>query len=71
MIEPPVFRSIIFGTVRRTSRRALLTLISNILSIISSVTSNAGPCPMFVALLLTRMSIGPTRFSVSRTRFSS
>ena len=63
--------AIIFGTISRTRRRALLTLISTILSSISSVTSSGGPCPMLVALLLTRISTGPSRACVSRTRLSS
>src|SRR5262245_14608462 len=68
MIDPPP-RSIIFGTVSRTRRSAALTLISIILSSISSVTSSAGPFPILVALLLTRISTGPRRDSVSRTIF--
>src|SRR4051812_30839763 len=71
LITEPLFRAIIPGTVSRTSRRALFTLTSTILSSISSVTSSAGPCPMFVALLFTRMSTGPSRASVSRTSCSS
>ena len=70
MIEPPWPRSIIRGTVSRTSRSAALMLISIILSSISSVTSSAGPCPTLVALLLTRMSTGPSCDSVSFTRAS-
>src|SRR5262245_11346076 len=68
MIDPPP-RSIIFGTVSRTRRSAALTLISIILSSISSVTSSAGPFPILVALLLTRISTGPRRDSVSQTIF--
>ncbi len=71
MIEPPWPRSIMRGTVSRTSRSAALMLISIILSSISSVTSSEGPCPTLVALLFTRMSTGPSGDSVVLTSDST
>src|ERR1051326_877614 len=67
MIEPPLPPAIIPGATRRTRRNAALRLMSIILSNWASVASSAGPFCRLVALLLTRMSIGPSARSVSRT----
>src|ERR1041385_1894420 len=71
MIAPPFPRAIIPGATRLTRRNADLRLISTILSSCSSVASSAGPFWRLVALLLTRMPIGPSARSVSRTARSS
>src|ERR1051325_8031918 len=71
MIAPAFPRAIIPGATRLTRRNADVRLISTILSSCSSVASSAGPFWRLVALLLTRMSIGPSARSASRPARSS
>src|SRR5258706_14480907 len=60
MITPPFPRAIIPGATRFTRRKADLRLICTILWSCSSVASSAGPFWRLVALLLTRIPIGPS-----------
>src|ERR1043166_9117873 len=71
MMAPPLPRAIIPGATRFTSRKADLRLISTILSSCASVASSAGPFCTLVALLLTRIRIGPSARSVSATARTS